>query len=327
LDAYVAKLQAKQEKAKLKADKKAAKQAMFASYLASAANASALGSPAGTVPGVAPVPILPFPGAVGLWNKSMFLNGLFTAMANANAAAAAAAAATPAPAVVPAAPIAPVAAAVTVAPAVAAQEDEEDEEEAVTELSDITKRRAPHHWDEESVEESVEESPEVEEVAPVVEDAPPAAPVARYRPKQSPAYKAARPLSNRDQEILDFWAKYNKGAGIQSAERAEVIPSRRTDIGNRHKPGATNDFKTGPAGSPNGVGYAESPVSQAGCSGSHIHSCSGMTVYINKPEGEDDNETPKVKDQFPKKHHHHKGGDKKKRALLTKRALNKIPAA
>jgi len=322
LDAYVAKLQAKQEKAKLKADKKAAKQAMFASYLASAANASAFGSP---VPGaVAPAPIMPFPGAIGLFNKSMFLNGLFTAMAQANAAAAAAAAVTPAPPVVPVAPAAPPAA-VVASPA-------DDEEEDVTELSDISKRRAPHHWDEESEEESVEQSPEVEEVAPVVEDAPPApAPVARYRPKQSPAYKNARPLSNRDQEILDFWAKYNKGAGIESAERSEVIPSRRTDIGNRHKPGATNDFKTGPAGSPNGVGYAESPVSQAGCSGSHIHSCSGMTVYINKPEGNDDNdanETPKVKEQSPKKHHHHKGGEKKKRALMEKRAaLNKIPAA
>lgn len=55
--------------------------------------------------------------------------------------------------------------------------------------------------------------------------------------------------------------------------------------------GAFNKFGTGPAGSPNGVGYEDAKVNQAGCSGSHIHICSGTTVYLTNPE-DSTNENP-----------------------------------
>jgi len=51
-----------------------------------------------------------------------------------------------------------------------------------------------------------------------------------------------------------------------------------------YQKGSFNKFGTGPAGSPNGVGYEDAKVNQAGCSGSHIHICSGTTVYLTNPD-------------------------------------------
>lgn len=58
-----------------------------------------------------------------------------------------------------------------------------------------------------------------------------------------------------------------------------------------YQSGSFNKFGTGPAGSPNGVGYEDAKVNQAGCSGSHIHICSGTTVYLTNPD-ENTNQNP-----------------------------------
>jgi len=70
----------------------------------------------------------------------------------------------------------------------------------------------------------------------------------------------------------------------KSEENEEDYSDESTGLTPNYRSGAFNKYGTGPAGSPNGVGYEDAKVNQAGCSGSNIGICSGTTVYLTNPD-------------------------------------------
>jgi hypothetical protein len=77
--------------------------------------------------------------------------------------------------------------------------------------------------------------------------------------------------------------KYNKKNSDADEDEDTDDEEDETLVPN-YKKGSFNKFGSGPSGSPNGVGYDQGKINQAGCSGNHIHICSGTTVYLTSPE-------------------------------------------